>query len=143
MTTRELSGMLLDVNIGHKFTLVIKREYHIAPLREDWEKLALPVVDLSSLGLPDNSPDDLVWKTCQQQGLALLTCNRNRDGEHSLEETIHRHNRPDSLPVFTVSDPLRFSTEREYDARLAKHLLEYLKAIDELRGTGRLFVPID
>lgn len=143
MTNRKLCGILLDVNIGHKFTFIIKREYHLTPLRAEWEKLAIPVLNLSSLGLQDDSPDDLVWETCQQQGLALLTCNRNRDGVHSLKETSRRHNRPDSLPVYTVFDPLRFGTERDYDARLAKHLLEYLKAIDELRGTGRLFVPID
>jgi len=71
----------------------------------------------------------------------LLTCNRNRDGANSLEETIRRHNRPDCLPVFTVSDPSRFGTERDYDTRLAKDILEYLISIDELRGTGRLFVP--
>jgi hypothetical protein len=135
--------MLLDVNIGHKFALIINREYHIDPLKETWEKLALPVVNLSSLGLPDNSPDDLVWETCQRQGLVLLTCNRNRKGAHSLEETIRRHNQPGCLPVFTVSDPSRFGTDRDYDARLAKDVLEYLLSIDELRGTGRLFVPID
>jgi hypothetical protein len=139
----KLSGILLDVNIGHKFALIIKRDYHMEPLRESWEHLALPVVDLSFFGLQDNSPDDVVWDTCQQQGFVLLTCNRNRDGATSLEETIRRHNRSDSLPVFTVSDPSRFGTERDYDSRLAKHFLEYLKAIDELRGTGRLFVPID
>lgn len=143
MTAQKLSGILLDVNIGGKFALIIKREYHLDPLRDAWEKLALPVVNLSSLGLPDNSPDDLVLETCAKQGLVLLTCNRNRKGVHSLEETIRRHNQPDCLPVFTVSDPLRFGTNKDYDTRLAKDVLEYLITIDELRGTGRLFEPID
>jgi hypothetical protein len=138
-----LSGILLDENLGHKFTLVTRRYYRSNPLRDAWAKLAIAVLNLSSLGLQYNSPDDVVWETCQQQGLVLLTCNRNLDGQHSLEETIRRHNRPDSLPVFTVSDPSRFGTERDYDMRLAKDLFEYLMTIDELRGTGRLFVPID
>lgn len=143
MTAQKLSGILLDENIGHKFALVIKRGYRLAPFREAWETLALPVVGLASVGLQENSPDDLVWDICQQQGFVLLTCNRNRAGANSLEETIRRRNRPDCLPVFTVSDPLRFGTDRDYDTRLAKDVLEYLIAIDELRGTGRLFVPID
>jgi hypothetical protein len=143
VTARKLRGILLDVNIGHKFALIIRREYQKEPLREEWKNLALPVLSLSSFGLQDSSPDDLVWDLCQQEGLVLLTCNRNRDGENSLEETIRRYNQPESLPVFTVSNPSRFGTDKEYDARLAKHVLEYLKAIDQLRGTGRLFIPID
>jgi hypothetical protein len=140
---RKLRGILLDVNIGHKFALIIARHYRMNPYREEWESLALPVVNLSFFGLPDNSPDDLVWDTCQQQGFLLLTCNRNRDGENSLEETIRRRNRPDSLPVLTISDPARFGADRAYDARLAIDVLDYLSDIDYVRGTGRLFVPID
>jgi hypothetical protein len=143
VTARKLAGILLDENIGHQFSLIIKRGNRLDSFREAWETLALPVVSLVSLGLQENSPDDLVWVTCQEQGFVLLTCNRNRKGVHSLEETIRRHNQPDCLPVFTVSDPLRFGFDRDYDARLAKDILEYLITIDELRGTGRLFVPID
>ena len=143
MTAQKLSGILLDENIGHKFSLIVKREYHLDPLRTAWESLALPVVNLSFFDLQDSSPDDVVWDTCQQEGFVLITCNRNRKGVNSLEETIRRYNRPDSLPVFTVSDPSRFGTDKDYDTRLAKDVLEYLIAIDQLRGTGRLFVPID
>lgn len=143
MTARPLGGILLDVNIGHKFARLVRREYHGEQWQKVWRGLALPVLTLSALGLRDDTPDDLVWETCQQQGLVLLTCNRNRDGEHSLEAAIRLHNRPDSFPVFTVSDPSRFGADHAYDARLARDLIEYLVGIDQLRGTGRLFVPID
>lgn len=38
--------MLLDVNIGRKFALIIQREFHLDSLREDWERLAFPVINL-------------------------------------------------------------------------------------------------
>ena len=56
-------------------------------------------------------------------------------------EAIRCYNTPDSLPVFTVSDPARFGADSAYDARLARDLIEYLIGIDRLRGTGRLFLP--
>ena len=59
----------------------------------------------------------------------------------SLESIIRSRTEATSLPVFTVSDVSRLRSDREYgDAVIAK-LLEYLMDADNIRGTGRLFLP--
>jgi hypothetical protein len=71
----------------------------------------------------------------------LLTSNRNADGPDSLEATIRAENQPDSLPVITISNHERVLQDRQYAERVAESLLDYLERIDEVRGTGRLYVP--
>jgi hypothetical protein len=143
VTIPNLRGILLDVNVGSKFSRLVQREFDGGTWAGLWQELALDVLTLPALHLPDDSSDERVWQTCQAEGLVLLTCNRNHDGADSLEETIRRHNQPHSLPIVTISDPHRFGNDSAYDARLAKALLIYLVDIDNVRGTGRLFVPID
>ena len=143
MTPPPLRGILLDVNVGGKFTRLVQRNFGGGLWLGLWQDLALAVLTLPALDLPDDSSDELVWKTCQAEGLALLTCNRNHDGSDSLEATIRRHNRSHSLPVFTISDPHRFGDDSAYDDRLTRDLVAYLLDIESMRGTGRLYVPID
>lgn len=143
MTAASLRGILLDNHVDGDFFHLIEREFKNGEWAAWWLDLNLEVLDLEALNLREDSPDDVVWHTCQREGLVLLTGNRNRDGDDSLEETIRRHSGPDSLPVITISDVQRFGKDSAYDARLAGNLLTYLVDIDEVRGTGRLFVPID
>jgi hypothetical protein len=143
VTASRLRGILLDVNVGGKFTRLIQRNFAGGVWLGLWQDLALAVLTLHALDLPDNSSDELVWQTCQAEGLVLLTCNRNHEGADSLEATIRRHNQSHSLPVLTISDSHRFGNDSAYDACLAQDLLAYLIDIDRVRGTGRLYVPID
>jgi len=143
VTAPRLRGILLDNHIGEDFFHLIEREFKNGQWGAWWMDLGLDVLTLDAVNMPHDSPDDMVWHTCQQEGLVLLTGNRNRDGDDSLEETIRRHNQPDALPVITISDVRRFGRDSAYDARLAGNLLSYLIDIDKVRGTGRLFVPID
>jgi hypothetical protein len=105
-----------------------------------WEGLNLSVETFASLGLAENAPDVVVWQTCQARQVLLVTGNRNQEGPDSLEATIRQFNRPDSLPVFTIGEPRRFSS-KSYAERAAERLLEYLFDIDAYRGTGRLYIP--
>jgi hypothetical protein len=143
VTVPRLRGILLDNHIGEDFFHLIEREFKSGEWGAWWQELALHVLTFDALNLPDDSPDDVVWHACQREGLVLLTCNRNQDGDDSLEATIRRHSHPHSLPVLTISDPDRFHNDTAYDARLALDLLAYLIDIDRVRGTGRLYVPID
>jgi hypothetical protein len=93
------------------------------------------------LGLAPAASDAVVWQICQDQQIALITANRNADGPDSLEETLRTRNRPDSLPVFTVSDAQRVLHSPDYAERVAVKLLDYLMNIDRVRGTGRLYLP--
>jgi hypothetical protein len=109
--------------------------------QEFWEEADVTVVGFRGLGLEPDSPDRVVWQTCQSQEVVLFTGNRNQEGPDSLEETIRLFNQADSLPVITLGDPDRFGRERTYAENAAVKLLEYLLYLDQYRGAGRLYVP--
>jgi hypothetical protein len=106
-----------------------------------WESLGYAVESLKSLGLGDNVPDSLIWTLCQERGIILITGNRNAEGEDSLEGTMRRLCRPDSLPVITLANPNRVMVDRQYAEHVAVQILDVLMDLDRLRGTRRLFVP--
>ena len=108
---------------------------------EFWTGLGLTVESFASLGLTPSSRDDEIWRATQAREVVILTANRNHDGPRSMEAVIRAEGTAESLPVLTVSDTHRFGGDRSYTERLGVALLEYLSAIDEYRGTGRLFVP--
>ena len=84
----------------------------------------------------------MIWQCCQQKRAFLLTNNRNDDGPDSLETTIRNYNTPQSLPVFTIGDAERLRNDRAYSDRVIWGLLDYLVEIDNILGTGRLFLPV-
>jgi hypothetical protein len=43
--------------------------------------------------------------------------------------------------VLTIGDPDRLMRDREYAERTAAQVFEYLLELENLRGTGRLYVP--
>lgn len=71
----------------------------------------------------------------------LITGNRNQAGPASLEAVIHASTTPLSLPVLTIGEPQRLLRSRVYAQRVVERLLEYLIDIENLRGTGRLYLP--
>ena len=77
-----------------------------AGLRETgWNQyLHLEFRRLRNLNMPDNSTDQDIWRYVQREHFLLLTNNRNREDETSLQATIERENTRESLPVITVSD---------------------------------------
>ena len=93
------------------------------------------------MGLAPTTPDDVLWRECQQREVVLVTANRYDDGPDSLESAIRNGNMPSCLPVFTIGDAKRFQLDREYAERAALKLLEYLSSIDRVRGAGRLYIP--
>ena len=58
----------------------------------------------------------------------------------SLESSIRELNTPQSLPVITIANVQRMF-EREYAGRAADKLLTFLEDIEQLRGSGRLYIP--
>lgn len=95
---------------------------------------------LRDFGLPDNYPDQDIWRFVQQEGMLLVTNNRNSKGETSLQATMQRENTPDSLPVVTVSDK-ELLRQADYRQRVAQSLVRIIIDLDDYRGAGRLFVP--
>jgi hypothetical protein len=84
--------------------------------------MGLAVVSFASLGLSVDSPDVLVWHTCQERQVILVPANRNHESPNSLEAAIRQYNRADSLPVITLGDPRQFSLCRSYAERAAEKL---------------------
>jgi hypothetical protein len=135
-----MKGILADINVG-KQRRAILAIWASETWRDLWNDLGLSVVSFRTMGLPYDSPDDLIWRTCQREELVLITGNRNEDVPDSLQATIRAENQPSSLPVITIADADRVLQDRLYAEKVAESLLDYLIRIDEVRGAGRLYVP--
>ena len=106
-----------------------------------WREIGCDLESFERLGIaPDTSDTDL-WEVCQAHEIVLLTGNRNAEGADSLEAAIASLGTARSLPVVTVGDPDRLLRDRDYAQRVAAQVLEYLLDLENLRGTGRLYVP--
>jgi hypothetical protein len=97
-------------------------------------------LEFEDLGLSPDAPDSVVWRSCQNAGIILVTGNR-ASGTDSLEHTIEENADTHSLPVITIGDPQRLIRDRRYAEQCALSLLDLVDRIDSLRGTGRLFIP--
>jgi hypothetical protein len=108
---------------------------------ELWEMIDCHVYTFRRLGIASTTKDSELWQLCQARGYVLLTGNRNADDVESLEITIQRLNRADSLPVITIADADRVMSDRRYAERAAGQILEILYDVEKVRGMRRLFVP--
>jgi predicted nuclease of predicted toxin-antitoxin system len=135
-----VKGILADVNvIGYVEHLV--RQMQTERWIDFWKALGLTLLHFADVGLTATSPDLQIWRTCQAEQLILITDNRNHDSADSLEAAIRQHNTPESLPVFTIGDLDKFSSDRVYFERVLETLYDYLMRIDTVRGVGRLYLP--
>ena len=111
----------------------------------DWRELttALDVTirTFREIGLNPASRDDAVWRFCQTNGYYLLTSNRNEDSEDSLGVTIRAEGSSSTLPVFTLPMPDRVYHSPEFLERVIERLLDYILFAENVRGTGRLYLP--
>jgi hypothetical protein len=132
--------LLADANItGHVAHLVARMQGE--PWRGYWDYLDLRWLIFQDVGLDPADTDAVVWHKCQEQHFLLLTNNRNEDGPDSLETTIRTCNTLQSLPVFTVGDADSILTSAAYADRVIDRLFRHLFEIDNLVGTGRLYLP--
>lgn len=109
--------------------------------RDIWTSLNLSVRTFKDLGLDVDVPDAELWHVCQKEQVVLITGNRNKNSADSLEATIQAHSTATSLPVLTLSDTDRVMDSRECANRVVESLLQFLLAIDNVRGAGRLWLP--
>src|SRR5262245_8378623 len=71
------------------------------------ELLPMTIARFADVGLPFDSSDRVVWRFAQEHGMLLLTDNRSRRGEDSLEQTIREENSLTSFPVLTIGKVAR------------------------------------
>lgn len=109
--------------------------------RDLWTDLGYTVASFERLGIPANVPDVELWHICQTRQIVPITAHRNKTGSASLEATIQQFNEPSSLPVLTLAEPGRLLTSHAYMQRVVERLLEYLVDVENLGGTGRLYLP--
>jgi hypothetical protein len=132
--------LLADVNLqGHVDRLVARMQEK--PWRDFWDYLDLAYVTFADLGLDPADTDAVVWRRCQEHSALLLTNNRNDDGPVSLETTLRIHNTAQSLPIFTIGNADRILESPTYADQVIERLFQYLLELDNVRGTGRLYLP--
>jgi hypothetical protein len=135
-----VKGLVADANIqGHVEHLVERMQS--ADWADLWHGLGLVLRRFEDIGLSASSSDHEVWNACQAEESILITDNRNLDSEDSLEATIRRSNTPESLPVFTIGDVDEFRTNSAYAERVVEAVFDYVMRIDDVRGSGRLYLP--
>lgn len=119
-----------------------RAKYLQAGLREvGWDQLlSIEYVRLRDLGLPNNCPDQDIWRFTQQRHMLLLTSNRNRKGETSLEATIQRENTADSLPVITIAQPDHLAIP-DYREHIMYGLIDIIITPENYLGRGRVYIP--
>ena len=135
-----MAVILIDVNMEGQGRHIWMR-LQTADWRDFTVGLDLSFRTFREVGLDPASPDDIVWRFCQGQGLYLLTSNRNDDSEDSLEATIRSEVTPTSLPIFTLPLPQRVYSQPAFLEQVVAKLFEYLLDADNIRGTGRLYLP--
>jgi len=132
---------LLADNDAVGYVEAIVQEMQSPKWADFWTLLGLTLVYFRDVGLDPASSDRTIWQTCQIEQLFLITNNRNHDGPDSLEATIRELNGPECLPVFTISDIDAFRASKAYVERIVDTLYDYLIRIEDLVGTGRLYLP--
>jgi hypothetical protein len=138
--SKTVPAILLDENIDG-YAEYLSRFIFSPEWSDIASLLGVRIVRFEEIGLTKGAPDDQIWEACQQQELYLLTDNRNQNKADSLETMIRTRTLDSSLPVFTISDIHRFRSERNYAEAIVAKLLEYLMDAENLRGSGRLYLP--
>jgi hypothetical protein len=132
--------LLADANLdGHAQLLDMR--LRTETWREVRDHLDIQIINFEQAGLDRVANDDFVWRFCQEKGYYLLTANRNRKSEDSLEATMRREGTVQSLPVFTFADANRIYHSAAYLDQVVESLLEYLLSSENYLGAGRLFLP--
>lgn len=133
-------SLLVDANLdGHADLLDMR--LRTDAWRELRDHLDIHFLHFEQAGLDRAAKDDVVWRLCQQMGYYLLTANRNREAEDSIEATIRREGTALSLPVFTFADADHMYQSAAYLDKVVETLLDYLLNADNYRGAGRLYLP--
>lgn len=133
-------GMVPDNDIEGHFEILLG---HLdSPQWQDlWRRFDIKVHSFESLGLPRTAPDREIWHVCQREQVLLLTANRNDDNPDSLEATIRDSSTPTSLPVLTLANADRIRESSGYAEQVVERLLVILMDLDNMRGTGRIWLP--
>jgi len=106
-----------------------------------WDRyLTIEFLRLRDLDLSDDHSDQEIWRRAQRDRLLLITHNRNRDDEMSLQATIEKETRPDSLPVLTIPS-IEKLVRADYRQQAAHKLVEVILYLENYLGIGKVYIP--
>ena len=107
------------------------------------EELRIETATFRDLHLDPQIDDRSLWNLCQNGGWVLLTNNRNREGENSLQATLEDSWRPGRLPVLTLANKGRFEHHPPYAKQTAVEVAEVLFGIvhGDYRNEPRIYLP--
>jgi hypothetical protein len=137
-----MPGLLADVNVqGH--LPYLERLIDGLGLLELLAGLGLTLSRFPDLCLDRRMDDRELWNYCQANGWVLFTDNRNRDGENSLQATLHDSWRDGCLPVITLANKGRFEHSENYATTVAEDVADVLVSVfhDGIRDCPRIYVP--
>jgi hypothetical protein len=137
-----MPGLLADVNVqGH--LRYLERLIDGLGLLELIAGLGLSLATFPDLGLDRGMDDWALWHYCQANGWVLLTDNRNREDENSLEATLRDSWREGHLPVLTLANKGKFENSEAYATKVAEEVADLLVSIfrDGSRDQPRVFLP--
>jgi len=130
-------GLLADHNIERQGRLLWSQFNEI-----QWHAMQVSsITSLVDVGLSPEASDREVWSLCQQQGMLLLTANRNRRGEDSLQAVLEELNKSASLPVLTLSNANRVLADSVYRELCAYRIADVALELVRYLGTARVFIP--
>ena len=138
-----MRGFVSDHDIEGHFLRLMELAQR-SQLSEIWESLLLENYTFTELGWSIRSTDRAVWLGCQEVGLILVTNNRNREDETSLQATIGALADAESLPVITIGSVGRFENERGYASLVADELIQLafdVRHFGRWLGSGRVYLP--
>lgn len=111
-------------------------------VNQGWlDLMPIRFVTFAQMELSTNSDDRTVWRFAQENEMILLTANRSMKGKNSLEQVMREENSPNSLPVITIGNADRLLNDSEYRELCAERLIEIILALENYRGSMRIFIP--
>ena len=130
-------GVLVDHNIE-----LHGRLFGTQFVPAEWQGMEVSAfLSLAECGLGVDANDREIWMYCQTHSLALLTANRNKRGDDSLQQVLEQLGSGNSLPVLTLASADRVLQDAAYRELCAYRIADVALAMESLRGTGRLFIP--
>ena len=82
-----MRGLMGDNNIQGQFAELL--QIILSPYwREVWDSLGVSIETFETLELDRETPDAIIWQTCQLREIVLVTANRNEERPDSLQSAI-------------------------------------------------------
>ena len=105
------------------------------------ELLDLRLAALAEVGLAANSSDREVWRRAQELDMVLLTANRRKREQDSLEQTLARNCLPHPYPYSPLAIASDFFQIETIAVSAPNAPPRFSLILEQYRGVPRLYIP--